>query len=133
VWKGENQLQLDKITEDKIREQFRSYEFQNFMFEMLVGNSRDENGELFKHVYNCELEETENELIYLIESHVNHNILLNRNTIISFILRHVVTELFNSDLNCNHIKFFALCNQLYYMVFKEIQKYYKPFMLKENI
>ena len=58
-------MQLDKITEDKIREQCRSYEFQNFMFEMLVGNSRDENGELFKHVYNCELEETENELIYI--------------------------------------------------------------------
>lgn len=125
-------MQLDKITEDKIREQFRSYEFQNFMFEMLVGNSRDENGELFKHVYNCELEETENELIYLIESHVNHNIPLNRNSIISFVLRHVVADLFDSDLNCYHIKFFALCNQLYYMVFKEIQKYYKPFMIKEN-
>lgn len=125
-------MQLEKITEDKIREQFRSYEFQNFMFKMLVGDSRDENGELFKHVYKHELKETEDELIYLIEAHVNHNIPLNRNSIISFVLRHVVADLLGSQLNCNHIKYYALCNQLYYMVFKEIQKYYKSFMLKEN-
>ncbi len=125
-------MQLEKITEDKIREQFRSYEFQNFMFKMLVGDSRDENGELFKHVYKHELKETEDELIYLIEAHVNHNIPLNRNSVISFVLRHVVADLLGSQLNCNHIKYYALCNQLYYMVFKEIQKYYKSFMLKEN-
>ena len=65
---------LDKITENKIREHFRSYDFQNFMFEMLIGDSRDENGELIKHVYKHELEETEDELIYLIQAHVNHNI-----------------------------------------------------------
>lgn len=124
-------MQLEKITEDKIREQFRSYEFQNFMFKMLVGDSRDENGELFKHVYKHELKETEDELIYLIEAHVNHNIPLNRNSVISFVLRHVVADLLGSQ-NCNHIKYYALCNQLYYMVFKEIQKYYKSFMLKEN-
>lgn len=125
-------MQLEKITEDKIREQFRSYEFQNFMFKMLVGDSRDENGELFKHVYKHELKEIEDELIYLIEAHVNHNIPLNRNSVISFVLRHVVADLLGSQLNCNHIKYYALCNQLYYMVFKEIQKYYKSFMLKEN-
>lgn len=125
-------MQLEKITEDKIREQFRSYEFQNFMFKMLVGDSRDENGELFKHVYKHELKETEDELIYLIEAHVNHNIPLNGNSVISFVLRHVVADLLGSQLNCNHIKYYALCNQLYYMVFKEIQKYYKSFMLKEN-
>lgn len=125
-------MQLEKITEDKIREQFRSYEFQNFMFKMLVGDSRDENGELFKHVYKHELKETEDELIYLIEAHVNHNIPLNRNSVISFVLRHVVADLLGSQLNCNHIKYYALCNKLYYMVFKEIQKYYKSFMLKEN-
>lgn len=125
-------MQLEKVTEDKIRELFRSYEFQNFMFEMLVGDSRDENGELFKHVYKHELDETENELIYLIEAHVNHNIPLNRNSIISFVLRYVVDELLGIDLNCNHIRFFALCNQFYYMVFEEIRKYYKPYMIKEN-
>lgn len=123
---------LDKITENKIREQFRSYEFQNFMFEMLVGNSRCENGELFKHVYKHELKKIEDELIYLIESHVNHNIPLNRNSIIALVLRHIVADLFGSDLNCHHIKFYALCNQLYYMVFEEIRKYYKSFMIKEN-
>ncbi|EHG33266.1 hypothetical protein [Enterocloster clostridioformis] len=123
---------LDKITENKIREHFRSYDFQNFMFEMLIGDSRDENGELIKHVYKHELEETEDELIYLIQAHVNHNIPLNRYSIISFVLRHVVENLLGDDLNCHCIKFYALCNQLYYMVFEEIRKYYKPFMLKEN-
>lgn len=102
------------------------------MFKMLVGDSRDENGELFKHVYKHELKETEDELIYLIEARVNHNIPLKRNSVISFVLRHVVADLLGSQLNCNHIKYYALCNQLYYMVFKEIQKYYKSFMLKEN-
>lgn len=123
---------LDKITENKIREHFRSYDFQNFMFEMLIGDSRDENGELIKHVYKHELEETEDELIYLIQAHVNHNIPLNRYSIISFVLRHVVENLLGDDLNCHHVKFYALCNQLYYMVFDEIRKYYKPFMLMEN-
>lgn len=123
------------MTENKIREQFRSYEFQNFMFEMLTGSSKDENGELYKHAYKHELEETEDELLCLIAAHVNHNVLLNRNTVISFVLRHVVDNLLCSDLNCYNIKFYALCNQLYYMIFEEIKGYYKPFMFmkKENI
>lgn len=126
-------MQLDKTTEYEIREWFCSYEFQNFMFEMLVRDSRDESGKLFKHVYRHELKEIEDELIHLIKAHVNHNIPLNRNSIISFVLRYIVDDLLGSDLNCNHIRFFALCNQLYYIVFDKIRKYHKPFMLnKEN-
>lgn len=125
-------MQLEKIAENKIREQFRSYEFQNFMFEMLASSSTDENGELYKHVYKNELEEMEDELIFLVQAHVNHNIPLNRSSIISFVLRYIVEDLLGDGLNCNHVKFYALCNQLYYMVFEEIRKYYKPFMLKEN-
>lgn len=125
-------MQLDKITENEIREQFRSYEYQNFMFEMLTGSSKDENGELYKHVYKYELGETEDELIHLIQAHLNHNIPLNKNSIISFVLRHIVDDLLGDELNCKHIKFYSLCNQLYYMVSEEIRKYYKPFMLKEK-
>ena len=125
-------MQLDNITENEIREQFRSYEFQKFMFEMLTGSSKDENGELYNYVYKYELEEAEDEMIYLIQAHLNHNIPLNKNSIISFVLRHIVDNLLGDDLNCHRINFYALCNQLYYMVFEKIRKYYKSFMIKEN-
>lgn len=118
-------MQLDKVTENNIREKFRSYEFQNFLFEMLTGSSKDENGELYNYVYKYELGEAEDELIYLIQAHLSHNIPLNKNSIISFVLGDIVDNLFSDELNCKHIKFYSLCNQLYYMVLEEISGLFK--------
>ena len=118
-------MKLDNITEKKIREQFRSQEFQNYMFEMIRGTSKDEDDIPYRQVYAHELLGIEDELIHMIESFIRHNIPMNRNCIISFVLVNVVDSLINDDINCNTIKFFGLCNQLYYMIFQDTNKYYQ--------
>lgn len=118
-------MKLDSITENKIREQFHSQEFQDYMFEMIRGTSKDEDGIPYRQVYIHELLGVEDELIHMVDSFIRHNIPMNRNCIISFVLVNVVDSLINDDINCNTIKFFGLCNQLYYMIFQETSKYYQ--------
>lgn len=118
-------MKLDKTTENKIREKFHSQEFQDYMFEMIRGESKDEDGIPYRQVYVHELLGAEDDLIYMVDSFIKHNISMNRNCIISFILVDIVDNLLGDDVNCNTIKFFGLCNQLYYMIFQEISKYYK--------
>lgn len=118
-------MKLDSITEKKIREQFHSQEFQDYMFEMIRGISKDEDDIPYRQVYAHELLGVEDELIHMVDSFIRHNIPMNRNCIISFVLVNVVDSLINDDINCNTIKFFGLCNQLYYMIFQETSKYYQ--------
>lgn len=61
----------------------------------------------------------------MVDSFIRHNIPMNRNCIVSFILTDIVDSLLGDDVNCNTIKFFGLCNQLYYMIFQETSKYYQ--------
>lgn len=124
---------LDK-TETKLSELFRNSEFQDFMFECVFGDSKDEDGISYRQVYCHELITTENELIYLVKSHIHHNIPLNRQSIISFVLENIVENLGSDDINCMNTKFFAVCNQLYYMIFDVIKDDYKFGTInKENI
>lgn len=125
-------MKLDVVTENKIRKTFSSNEFLDFMFEMIVGNKNDEEDVPYRQVYDHELKGIENKLIHMVDSFLRHNIPMNRNCIISFVLINVVDGIIGAEINCNTVKFFALCNQIYYIVFEEIRKYYKPFMIKEN-
>ena len=56
-------MRFKKETENKIREAFRQEDFQNFMFEAVFGESKDEDNELYKNVYKFELEEVEDRLV----------------------------------------------------------------------
>lgn len=138
-------MKLEKIDENRIREQFHSQEFQDYMFEMIRGESKDEDGIPYRQVFVHELLGVENDLIHMVNSFIRHNIPMNRNCIISFILADIVDSLVSDDINCNTIKFYGLCNQLYYMIFKIISKYFQiglktkvslfdeNFMEKENV
>lgn len=116
-------MKLDKATENRIREQFHSQEFQDFMFKMICGESKDEDGIPYRQVYVHELLEAEDNLINMVDSFIKHNIPINRNCIISFILADIVDSLIGDDINCNTIKFFVMCNRLYYAIFHETSKY----------
>lgn len=48
-------MRFEKETENKIREAFRQEDFQNFMFEAVLGESKDEYDELYRNVYKWEL------------------------------------------------------------------------------
>lgn len=109
-------MRFEKETENKIRKAFRQEDFQNFMFEAVFGESKDED-ELYKNVYKFELEEVEDRLVYLVKSHIHHNVPINRNAIVTFIIENIAENLGGDDLDCKNIKFFAFCNHLYYIIF----------------
>ena len=120
-------------TKTKLRQLFRNKEFQDFMFEGVFGDSKDEYDTTYRKVYSYELQEIEDKLICLVRAHIHHNILLNRQSIVSFILENIAENLGGDDIDCKNIKFFAVCNQLYYMVFDVIKDDYKFGSLdKEN-
>ena len=121
-------MRFEKETENKIREAFRQEDFQNFMFEAVFGKSKDEYGKLYRDVYKWELEEVENRLIYLVKSHIHHNVPINRNAIVTFIIENIAEDLGGDDLDCKNIKFFAFCNHLYYIIFDIVTK---PYFMKE--
>lgn len=117
-------MKFEKETENKIREAFCQEDFQNFMFEAVLGASKDEDNELYKNVYKWELEEVEDRLVYLVKSHIHHNVPINRNAIVTFIIENIAENLGGDDLNCKNIKFFAFCNHLYYIIFDIVTKLY---------
>ena len=117
-------MKFEKETENKIREVFHKEEFQDFMFETIFGSSKNEDGELYRNVYKYELETAENELIHLIKSHVHHDILVYKNSIVSFVLENIVEKLNGDNLNCNNVDFFGLCGRLYCMIFDIIITYF---------
>ena len=117
-------MKFEKETENKIRKAFRQEDFQNFMFEAVLGESKDKDNELYKNVYKWELEEIEDRLIYLVKSHIHHNVPINRNAIVTFILENIAENLGGDDLDCRNIKFFAFCNHLYYIIFDIVAKLY---------
>lgn len=117
-------MRFEKETENKIREVFRKEGFQNFMFEAVFGESKDEYDELYRNVYKWELQEVEEELVYLVKSHIHHNVSINRNSIITFIIENIAENLGRDDLDCKNIKFFSFCSQLYYMIFDIVTKPY---------
>ena len=121
-------MRFEKETENKIREAFRQEDFQNFMFETVFGESKDEDNELYKNVYKFELEEVEDRLVYLVKSHIHHNVPINRNAIVTFIIENIAEDLGGDDLDCKNIKFFAFCNHLYYIIFDIVTK---PYFMKE--
>lgn len=121
-------MRFEKETENKIREAFRQKDFQNFMFEAVFGESKDEYDELYRNVYKWELEEIEDRLIYLVKSHIHHNVPINRNAIVTFILENIAEDLGGDDLDCKNIKFFAFCNHLYYIIFDIVTK---PYFMKD--
>lgn len=118
-------MKLDKAIENKIREQFHSKEFQDYMFEMICGKSKDGEGISYRQIYIHELLEAEDDLIYIIDSFIRHKIPMNRNCIISFVLVDIVDSIMGDDINCNTINFFGLCNHLYYIIFHETSKYHQ--------
>ena len=115
-------MRFEKEIENKIREVFRQENLQNFMFEAVFGKSKDECGELYRNVYKWELKETEDRLVYLVKSHIHHNVPINRNAIVTFILENIAENLGGDDLDCRNIKFFAFCNHLYYIIFDIVAK-----------
>ena len=121
-------MRFEKETENKIREAFRQEDFQNFMFEAVFGELKDEDNELYKNVYKFELEEVEDRLVYLVKSHVHHNVPINRNAIVTFIIENIAENLGGDDLDCKNIKFFAFCNHLYYIIFDIVTK---PYFMKD--
>lgn len=121
-------MRFEKETENKIREAFRQEDFQNFMFEAVFDESKDEYDELYRNVYKRELEEIEDRLIYLVKSHIHHNVPINRNGIVTFILENIAEDLGGDDLDCKNIKFFAFCNHLYYIIFDIVTK---PYFMKD--
>lgn len=121
-------MRFEKETENKIREAFRQEDFQNFMFETVFGESKDEDNELYKNVYKFELEEVEDKLVYLVKSHIHHNVPINRNAIVTFIIENIAEDLGGDDLDCKNIKFFAFCNHLYYIIFDIVTK---PYFMKD--
>lgn len=121
-------MKFEKETENKIREAFRQEDFQNFMFEAVFGESKDEDNELYKNVYKFELEEVEDRLVYLVKSHIHHNVPINRNAIVTFIIENIAEDLGGDDLDCKNIKFFAFCNHLYYIIFDIVTK---PYFMKD--
>lgn len=123
-------MRFEKETENKIREAFRQEDLQNFMFEAVFGESKDECDELYRNVYKWELKETEDRLVYLVKSHIHHNVPINRNAIVTFILENIAEDLGSDDLDCKNIKFFAFCNHLYYIIFDIVTK---PYFMKEVI
>lgn len=120
-------MRFEKETENKIREAFRQEDFQNFMFESVFGESKDEDNKLYRDAYRWELLEIEDDLVILVKSHIHHNIPINRNSIITFILENVAEGLGGDDLDCKNIKFFAFCNHLYYIIFVIV----KPYFMKD--
>ena len=44
-------MRFEKETENKIREAFRQEDFQNFMFEAVFGESKDEDNELLSLIH----------------------------------------------------------------------------------
>lgn len=119
---------FEKETENKIREAFRQEDFQNFMFESVFGESKDEDNELYKNVCKWELEEVEDRLVYLVKSHIHHNVPINRNAIVTFVIENIAENLGSDDLDCKNIKFFAFCNHLYYIIFDIVTK---PYFMKD--
>lgn len=123
-------MRFEKETENKIREAFRQEDFQNFMFEAVFGESKDEYDVSYRNVYKWELKEIEDRLVYLVKSHIHHNVPINRNAIVTFILENIAEDLGGDDLDCKNIKFFAFCNQLYYIIFDIVTK---PYFIKDVI
>ncbi len=121
-------MRFEKETENKIREAFRQEDFQNFMFESVFGESKDEDNELYKNVCKWELEEVEDRLVYLVKSHIHHNVPINRNAIVTFVIENIAENLGSDDLDCKNIKFFAFCNHLYYIIFDIVTK---PYFMKD--
>lgn len=121
-------MRFEKETENKIREAFRQEDLQNFMFEAVFGESKDEYDELYRNVYKWELKEIEDRLVYLVKSHIHHNVPINRNAIVTFILENIAEDLGCDDLDCKNIKFFAFCNHLYYIIFDIVTK---PYFMKD--
>lgn len=123
-------MRFEKETENKIREAFRQEDFQNFMFEAVFGKSKDEFDELYRNVYKWELKEIEDRLVYLVRSHIHHNVPINRNAIVTFIIENIAEDLGSDNLDCKNIKFFAFCNHLYYIIFDIVTK---PYFMKDVI
>lgn len=121
-------MRFEKETENKIREAFCQEDFQNFMFEAVFGKSKDEYDELYRNVYKWELKGVENKLVYLVKSHIHHNVPINRNAIVTFIIENIAENLGGDDLDCKNIKFFAFCNHLYYIIFDIVTK---PYFMKD--
>ena len=121
-------MRFEKETENKIREAFRQEDFQNFMFEAVLGKSKDEYDELYRNVYKWELKGVEDKLVYLVKSHIHHNVPINRNAIVTFIIENIAENLGGDDLDCKNIKFFAFCNHLYYIIFDIVTK---PYFMKD--
>lgn len=121
-------MRFEKETENKIREAFRQEDFQNFMFEAVFGKSKDEFDELYRNVYKWELKEIEDRLVYLVRSHIHHNVPINRNAIVTFIIQNIAEDLGSDNLDCKNIKFFAFCNHLYYIIFDIVTK---PYFMKD--
>lgn len=120
-------MKFEKETENKIRDAFEQEEFQDFMFEAVFGESKYDDNELYREAYKHELQEIEDDLVILVKSHIHHNIPINRNSIITFILENVAEGLGGDDLDCKNIKFFAFCNHLYYIIFVIV----KPYFMKD--
>lgn len=121
-------MRFEKETENKIREAFRQEDFQNFMFEAVFGELKDEFDELYRNVYKWELKEIEDRLVYLVRSHIHHNVPINRNAIVTFIIENIAEDLGSDNLDCKNIKFFAFCNHLYYIIFDIVTK---PYFMKD--
>lgn len=120
-------MKFEKETEIKIRNAFGQEGFQDFMFEAVLGESKYDDNELYRKTYREELLEIENNLVHLVKSHIHHNIPINRNSIITFILENVAEDIGKDDLDCKNIKFFAFCNHLYYIIFDIV----KPYFMKD--
>ena len=121
-------MRFEKETENKIREAFRQEDFQNFMFESVFGKSKDQYDESYRNAYKWELKEIEDRLVYLVRSHIHHNVPINRNAIVTFIIENIAEDLGGDDLDCKNIKFFAFCNHLYYIIFDIVTK---PYFMKD--
>lgn len=121
-------MRFEKETENKIREAFRQEDLQKFMFEAVFGKLKDEYYELYRDVYKWRLEEVEDRLVYLVKSHIHHNVPINRNAIVTFIIVNIAESLGDDDLDCKNIKFFAFCNHLYYIIFDIVTK---PYFMKD--
>ena len=118
-------MQMSKETEYKIRQLFCDEKFQDFMFETIWGSATGKDKNIFyREIYSDDLKGIENKLIIFVKAHIQHYIPINSHAVVSFVLVNIVDTFCNKDSSYRNFKFYAFCNQLYYMIFHCTWKYF---------
>lgn len=73
----------------------------------------DDTNEKYSSAYKYEFEESVEELIGCINSHINHKMYFSRQIFASWVMINVIDSIFEDDYNCNSFKFFDVICVVY--------------------